>query len=85
MRLFHRVGSDGFAGLMGKGSVFRRQRRLTMLLGIIVIARPRGLCRRRLQREGDGAEQVGIRTGRGERDPDAGVGFDNARGNLEYP
>jgi hypothetical protein len=36
-------------------------------------ALPHGPGRRRLERENNGAQQIGIRAGRGERDADAGI------------
>lgn len=48
-------------------------------------ALPHLLRRRRLERENDGAQQIGIRTGRSERDADAGGAFHDAGSNLEQP
>ena len=46
-------------------------------------ALPRWLCRRWPEGVGDGAEQVCIRAGGSERDPDAGGCFDDAGGDFE--
>jgi len=48
-------------------------------------ALPHGLRRRRLEPKNEGAEQVGIRTGRSEGNADAASTFYDARSDLEQP
>jgi len=65
------LGSMGFSGLrIGFGAS---------------AALPHLLCRPRLERENDGAQQIGGGTGRSKRDADAGGAFHDAGSNLEQP
>ena len=65
------LGSMGFSGLrIGFG---------------VSAALPHLLRRRRLERKNDGAQQIGVGTGRSERYADAGGAFHDAGSNLEQP
>ena len=70
-RLFHRIRIDGLFGSKGWARSSA--------------ALPHGLRRRRLEPENEGAEQIGIRTGRSEGNADAASTFYDARSDLEQP